>query len=312
MWSLKSRQPVYHSEIHVSQFSKVKSNPKWHNGLWTFQTMGHGSLGYLWRMDSTKPDVLTSSMCSCSLPLVSLGHTELRSLPHKTVAPSFSSFLLGWLACHSNRTGWRCLRTLQFPGAVSPLWDHNHVFPNWLDCISNPSKDPPPLHSPSTFVMGSWQDLLIWAWLFSSMFPHQLVQGGTGMTFLSCPKELPIWHPQLDERKYCLWWVQKCLNPIVIPSAMKTHFKAISLWEQHLPSPEAIPLCGHKVYQTGNQGFVIPGFSVPNFMKTCKLSGKILKLTTGIHFMSTKKLIHFHPRNTVDHTGDSKWMLSIP
>jgi hypothetical protein len=28
------------------------------------------------------------------------------------------------------------------------------------------------------------------------MFPGQLVQGGTGMTFLSCAKELSIWLPQ--------------------------------------------------------------------------------------------------------------------
>jgi hypothetical protein len=57
------------------------------------------------------------------------------------------------------------------------------------------------------------------------------------------------------------------------PSARKTPFildEGTSLLEQHLPSPEVIPLCGHKVYHTGNKDAVIPGFSVPNFIKTQK------------------------------------------
>jgi hypothetical protein len=66
---------------------------------------------------------------------------------------------------------------------------------------------------------------------------------------------------------------KKCLKLFALPSARKTPFtldEASSLSEQHFPSPELIPLCGHKVYHTGNQRAVIPGFSVPNFIKTCK------------------------------------------
>jgi hypothetical protein len=78
--------------------------------------------------------------------------------------------------------------------------------------------------------------------------------------------------------------------------------EATSLSEQHFPSPDVTPLYGHKVYHTGNQGVVIPGFSVPNFIKTCKC-------TTGWqepeidHRNSLnvdKNLIHYHTRNAPD------------
>jgi hypothetical protein len=39
---------------------------------------------------------------------------------------------------------------------------------------------------------------------------------------------------------------------------------------------------------------------------------KSLKLTRRIHFMSTKKLIHFDLRSTPAHTGYTQWLLSIP
>jgi hypothetical protein len=113
----------------------------------------------------------------------------------QTGTPSSRFFLLHWLGCHSNRPGTCCLRTIQVPVAVSQLWHHNQVIPDWSDCVSMPSKELP-IQSPTTSVAVSWQDLQILGLLFSSMFPCQLVQGWTGMTFLSCSKELPIWNPQ--------------------------------------------------------------------------------------------------------------------
>jgi hypothetical protein len=62
-------------------------------------------------------------------------------------------------------------------------------------------------------------------------------------------------------------------------------------------------------------GGCVPGFCVPNSIKTCKLhtmAAKSFKVTTRMHFMLTKKSIHFDPRNTPAHTVCSQGMLNIP
>jgi hypothetical protein len=74
-------------------------------------------------------------------------------------------------------------------------------------------------------------------------------------------------------RRVFLWWLQKRLKPFALPSVRKTPCtldEATFLSEQHLPSPEVTPLGGRKVYHTGNQDVVIPGFSAHNFIKTRK------------------------------------------
>jgi hypothetical protein len=143
-------------------------------------------------MESPNPDVFRSPMCSCCPCSISLGPTSLRRLPHKTGTPSSSFFLLGWLGCHSNGPGSSCLRTLQVPRFVSPLWHHHQVFPDWSDCVSTHSKAlPPPVSRHLCAIF--WQDLLFWGSLFSSSFHRKLVQSSTGMTFLSWSIKLPIW-----------------------------------------------------------------------------------------------------------------------
>jgi hypothetical protein len=47
-------------------------------------------------------------------------------------------------------------------------------------------------------------------------------------------------------------------------------------------------------------------------MQTHTLAGKSLKVTTRIHFVSTKKLIHFDLKKALAHTGYSEGMVSIP
>jgi hypothetical protein len=71
--------------------------------------------------------------------------------PHfteKSSSQDSSTFLellsLLWLSYHSNRPCRGCLRPFQVQGAGSPLWHHNHVFPDWPKCLSTPIKDPPP------------------------------------------------------------------------------------------------------------------------------------------------------------------------
>jgi hypothetical protein len=110
----------------------------------------------------------------------------------------------------------------------------------------------------------------------------------------------------------------KHLKAFAVLSARKTPStldEAISLPELHLPS------CGRIFPQvTQNTAHWEPGDCVSRLlcsylhqnMQTHTLAGKSLKVTTWIHFMSTKKLIHFDPRNTPAHTGCSQGMLSIP
>jgi hypothetical protein len=140
-------------------------------------------------------------MCYCFPPIISLDHTKLRSLARKTGTPSFSFFLLVWLGCHRCRTDRSCLRTLLVPG----VWAHCDITTMFflLGRTARPStpSNHPPLQSLVTFVTSSWQDILIWAWLVSFVYPPQLVQGATGMTFVSCSKELPIWHPQFGPQE---------------------------------------------------------------------------------------------------------------
>jgi hypothetical protein len=145
-------------------------------------------------MESPHPDMLMSPMCCRSTCPISPGPTLLRSLPHKIGEPSSSFFLPGWLCCHSNRSGRSCLRTLQVPEIVSPLWHHRQVCPVWSDQISTPSMVPlPPV---SSHLCGSF--LARSSGLGIAFFlhvPSSVIQSWTGMTFLSCSKELPIWNP---------------------------------------------------------------------------------------------------------------------
>jgi hypothetical protein len=149
------------------------------------------------------------------------------------------------------------------------LWYHNLVFPYSSECVSTRSKHPP-LQSPATCVTWSWQDI----WSEHGFSPPcslvSLFKVELGWHFSPVPKISQSGTHSLDLRKCSLWWVQNCLNPIALPSARRTPFtleEAISLWEQHLPSPESIPLCGCKVYNIRDQAVVIPGFSVPNLIK---------------------------------------------
>jgi hypothetical protein len=146
-------------------------------------------------MESPDPQVLRSPVCSCHVSPVSLGPNEKRSLPHKTGAPTTSSVLQGSMRGHSNRPGRSCLRTLQLPGTVTPLWHHSKSFRIGQSTSALPLW-PLPLQSPAACVAVSCQDLLIWGLLFSSLFILQFIQGKTGLTFLSCSKLLPIWNPQ--------------------------------------------------------------------------------------------------------------------
>jgi hypothetical protein len=100
-------------------------------------------------------------------------------------------------------------------------------------------------------------------------------------------------------------------RPFVVLSARKTPFtldEAISLPELHLPSCGSIfPYMMQSIAHWG-PGVMFPGFCVPNFIKTHNRTHWLAR----IHFMSTKKLIHFDSRNTPAHTGYSQGMLSIP
>jgi hypothetical protein len=99
-------------------------------------------------MESPDPGVLRSPVSSCHACPVYLGPNLKRSLPHKTVAPTSSFFLLRWLRYHSNRPGRSCLRNVYVPGALIPLWHHNQVCPDWSDHVSTASTAPlPPVSS---------------------------------------------------------------------------------------------------------------------------------------------------------------------
>jgi hypothetical protein len=137
-------------------------------------------------MDSPNTKAQLSHVLLFCLHPISLGHTSLRNLPHKTAAPFLSFFALA---------GRICLRTFHVQVAVSPLWPHNYVFPDWPTCWSTSLKDPPlPVNSHlcNRFLPDVW----ISAWLYCSIFPLLLALGGIKMIFPSCFQDLPIWNPQ--------------------------------------------------------------------------------------------------------------------
>jgi hypothetical protein len=118
----------------------------------------------------------------------------------------------------------------------------------------------------------SRQDLQIWGLCFSSMFPCQLVQGWTGMTFLSCSKNSQSGTHSVEDRKSFSWWVQN-FNLIAVPSVRKTPLtldEATSISEQHLPScGRVFPYVDPKYTTLGKRGCFL-GFCVPYFNKPLK------------------------------------------
>jgi hypothetical protein len=90
--------------------------------------------------------------------------------------------------------------------------------------------------------------------------------------------------------------------------------KSISLPELHLPSCGMIfPYVRSKYSTLGTRNCysrLLCSLLHQN-TQTHTLAGKSLKVTRIIHFMSSKKLIHFVPRSTQACPGCTQWLLSI-
>jgi hypothetical protein len=168
-------------------FCLVSSRPKLHKGLWTIQTMRHGSLGQqcVWNFPKTRANV--NYVLLLSLSPFSTGHTNWESCHTKQGHhPTASS--IDWLGCHSNRSGRSCLWTLQVPGDVSSMWHHNQVFSDSSESRSPPGKAP---HLTQTSHFGATTGKIFWSEDGSFLyFPFSPFQGSTEMTFLSCSIQL--------------------------------------------------------------------------------------------------------------------------
>jgi hypothetical protein len=106
--------------------------------------------------------------------------------------------------------------------------------------------------------------------LFSSMFGPQLIQGWTGMIFLSCSKDLPIWNTQFGGQEGFSWHVQKHLKPFAVKSARKTPLT----WMRPLPSQYYIShhVWGYSLVWTQNVTQWEPGllFHASEFLTSTK------------------------------------------
>jgi hypothetical protein len=139
------------------------------------------------------------------------------------------------------------------------------------------------------------------------------------MTFLSCSKELPTWNLHFGDQEVFL--VVSTKTPQGLCTSISKENSLYIGWGNFPPrttSPimwEVIPLCEEKYSTLGTRGlcFQASVFLTPSkHAQTHTLAAKSFKVTTRIHFMLTKKLIHFDPRNTPAHTGCSQGMLNIP
>jgi hypothetical protein len=130
-------------------------------------------------------------MCSCNTCPINLGANWKKSLPHKTGALSSSFFLFGWLGCHSNRLGKLPQDSPSSRGSEPTVTPQPSL--SWLLRPRKHSFYGPSPSSLQPLVAVSWQELLI---VFLLYVPSSVVQGWTGMTFLSCSKDLPTWNPQ--------------------------------------------------------------------------------------------------------------------
>jgi hypothetical protein len=183
------------------------------------------------------------------------------------------------------------------PCDMCPLWHNKHVFSGWSDYISTPAKSPPPLQT-NPFCVSNRQDILNWRWLISSTLPPQFFKVQLRWHSSPLPYNYQSRSCISEDRKCFYWWVEKHLKPFAVVSAMKSQItlkEEISLLEIHLPTLCAYSLVWMQNIAHWKPGFVIPGFWIPNFLKTHIVSLGVARHQSDqcIHFISTKKFMHF-------------------
>jgi hypothetical protein len=106
-WAHEVKVAYIQNEIHSGLFCTVRSSPNWHKGLWTFDTVGHGTLCWRWRVDFQNPDVLRSPMCSCSACPPCPWATQNWQVFHTRQGqlPSPSSHFSGWASIATDKAG---------------------------------------------------------------------------------------------------------------------------------------------------------------------------------------------------------------
>ena len=111
------------------------------------------------------------------------------------------------------------------------------------------------------------------------------------------------------------WWVQKHPKPSALPSARKTPFtldEATALSEQHLTSPELIPLCGRNDTTLGIRMLLFQASLFVTSSKDRNAHGGWQERESDYRnsLNAYNAISPFHPRNALHHTGDTQRMHS--
>jgi hypothetical protein len=213
---------------------------------------------------------------------------------------------IDWLGCHRGRPGRSCLGTIPVPGDVGPLWHHNQAFSDWSECEALPQR-PLSLHTPATLVPVTGK--FLWSEDgYLLQFPSSKFRVSTEMTFLTCSIILPI-------LEAAFWRIGSASTgdtktPQALCSAISQEKSNNIEWENFSPTNTSpiirclFPCVDAKYSTLETRGL---NFQASVFLTSSKQSSSLRRWQEHqsdqcIHFMSTKKLIHFDPRIIEEHT----------